>query len=311
MKRAIVNIVLIFSALVSGNAFPDASVSHLTNDLQGIRSEIKSAEVQSSRFEGGLLKALIEARLETLRTTAALIEQRIQAEESGAEITIQIPGTQPDQRLAERLKQEIDKQQRELSKARNEADKHSGGLIGVMALATVATHEQTIAMLQQRYIAAKYGLPYSLPDVPDDLSISGPAAPEAKLNSAGNSKTVRDSAKQILQVTLLDKRYNEQDYQDFMSFDVQVKAINLSRPARAIKGVLNFQDLFEEPKLQLKWTIDEPLKPNETLVEKGIGFKYNQFLDSHSWVRSTDVEDMTASYTVKSIIYQDGTREDF
>ena len=63
--------------------------------------------------------------------------------------------------------------------------------------------------------------------------------------------------------------------------------------------------------MRLNWTIDEPPQPGETIVEKGSGFEYNQFLDPHRWVRATDIEDMTASFTVESILYQDGTRLDF
>jgi hypothetical protein len=62
--------------------------------------------------------------------------------------------------------------------------------------------------------------------------------------------------------------------------------------------------------MRVGWTIDDPIGPGDKDVEKGTGFEYNQFKDSHQWVRSTDLADMTASFTVASILYEDGTRLD-
>jgi hypothetical protein len=61
----------------------------------------------------------------------------------------------------------------------------------------------------------------------------------------------------------------------------------------------------------MRWTIDKPIKPGETIEEKGSGFKYNQFIDSHNWVLNTQIANLKATFTVSSILYQDGTRRDF
>jgi hypothetical protein len=59
------------------------------------------------------------------------------------------------------------------------------------------------------------------------------------------------------------------------------------------------------------WTVDRPTNPGESLTESGQGFQYNQFMEKHKWVNSTDLSNMTATFSVESILYQDGTREDF
>ena len=41
------------------------------------------------------------------------------------------------------------------------------------------------------------------------------------------------------------------------------------------------------------------------------GFTYNQLLDSHGWVRSTDVKDMQVVFRARQIIYADGKREEY
>ena len=284
------------------------TIAALQTELGQVRSEITAAEEKNAKYSGGLIKSLIETRVEILKTTEALVQQRIHALESGADITIGVAGAEPDEEMAKQLQREIDSQLTELESAKEEAATYSGGLIGSMKLATVATQEQTVAMLQQRYLAAKYGLSGAIP------AVSTAVAPEQGArsvpSSAASSSDREDSSRQV-SVKLLEKRFSEQDYQDYIWLTIEFVATGLDKPARAIKGVLNLQDLFGEPRMSLNWTLDEPIEPGETYVEKGSGFKYNQFIDKHQWVRSTDLADMTASFTVTSILYQDGSRQDF
>ncbi|MDA4253848.1 hypothetical protein NY763_20865, partial [Escherichia coli] len=53
---------------------------------------------------------------------------------------------------------EIDSLDAKINEAKADARQYSGGLIKVLKLSTVATEEQTMAMLQQKYLTAKYGL---------------------------------------------------------------------------------------------------------------------------------------------------------
>lgn len=110
---------------------------------------------------------------------------------------------------------------------------------------------------------------------------------------------------------ITNKRFEKYKYEDNIWFDITWNASDLKKPTRAVKGILIFADIFGETKLQIKKTINEPLKPNSSMVEKGVGFKYNQFKDSHKWVLSTDLEDMTFRFDVKNIIYKDGSSESF
>ena len=112
----------------------------------------------------------------------------------------------------------------------------------------------------------------------------------------------------LLIPTISRKRYDSQDYQDYIWFDVTWDTSKLPKPTRAVKGTLIFSDLFGEPHFKIGWIINDPMKPGVNLIEKGVGFKFNQFIDSHQWMLSTDIKDMTVSFKIKSIIYQDGTR---
>ena len=115
----------------------------------------------------------------------------------------------------------------------------------------------------------------------------------------------------VFPVRLLKKQLTKQNHQDFIFFDAELTASGLNRPSRAIKGELEVNDLFGETKLTIVWTLDRPLNPGGTVLEKGKGFHYNQFLQPHQWVDTTALENMSAAFAVSSILYQDGTREDF
>lgn len=134
--------------------------TRLRSELLATDTSISNAEKEDANITGGLVKALITTRLEILRTNKALIEQRIHAVESGAKITVSVPSYKPDPQEAERIAKEIDTQLAEIKSAREDASQYSGGLVLAMKLSQIATQEQTLAMLKQRQLTAKYGLAY-------------------------------------------------------------------------------------------------------------------------------------------------------
>ena len=132
-------------------------------------------------------------------------------------------------------------------------------------------------------------------------------APSAVIASAVGSL---ENPTPSLEVKLLRKRLSKQSYQDYVFFDLEWRATGLSKATRAIKGVLQLQDLFGETRMKLKWTVDKPLAPGEVFVEKGAGFEYNMFMSGPQWVNSTDLSNMKARFVVTNILYQDGTTEE-
>ena len=133
-------------------------IGSLKNELSQTIKEIAEATKQQNQYSGGLIKNLTTARLEVLGTNKALLEQRINAIEAGAKIDVTISGIKPNPEVAAALKAEIDELDIQISDAKKEVSQYSGGLIQALKLSTVATQEQTRAMLQQRYLSAMYGL---------------------------------------------------------------------------------------------------------------------------------------------------------
>jgi len=283
-------------------------LTDLRVELEDVRREISETESESSSLVGGLVAVLSSARAEVLKTTEALLQQRIHAIESGAEVEIVVPIAAMDTGLVSALEKDIRVQRQELDSARRDLNQYSTGLVRALTLSTVCTYKQSLAMLEQRRLIAKYGL--GLPSLSsDDVSQSGGtgypiSSPAEPLVDAGSL------ADEIIEVRLKSKRYSEQDYQDYILLNIDFTASGLDKPARAIKGVLNLNDLFGETKMRLRWTIDEPINPNQRVSVHGSGFEYNQFVDEHQWARMTSAQNMTASFTVTDILYEDGTRRE-
>lgn len=149
-------------------------VTDLRGELALVQASIADAIDEDSKYTGGVIKSLIAYRLEILRINEALLQQRIQAIESGAGINMVVNATQPDPERAAELLEDIFAQRRKVDEARRRAEQYSGGLVRAIAQSTAATASNTLAILEQKYFAAKYGIAVDLPAGP---TRSVPAAP--------------------------------------------------------------------------------------------------------------------------------------
>lgn len=133
-------------------------VDGLKVELSQVVSDISDAKSEDQKYSSGLIKWLIKTRLEVLETNKALLQQRINAIESGAKIETVISAVKPDLNSAASILKDIDGLKVEIDSAKKDASQYSGGLVLAMKAAAIATQEQTLALLQQRYLSAKYGL---------------------------------------------------------------------------------------------------------------------------------------------------------
>ena len=149
-------------------------VTDLRGELDLVQASIASAVDEDLKYTGGAIKSLIAYRLEILRINEALLQQRIQAIESGTAIKLVVNASDPDPERAAALLEDILAQRRKVDEARQRAEKYSGGLVRAMAISTAATASNTLAMLEQQYFAAKYGIPIALPAGPTRSALSAP-----------------------------------------------------------------------------------------------------------------------------------------
>lgn len=143
------------------------------------------------------------------------------------------------------------------------------------------------------------------------------SALEGRPMAAGQAPTPAPGAKQrLVSVIVSNKRYDPADYTDgnvhnHIWFDCLYTLAADAKPTRAVKGALVFCDLFGEEFFRLSVTITTPLQPGIALANPGIGFQYNEFIASHTWMLSHDLPDMTIRFDANSAIYADGTTEKF
>lgn len=135
-----------------------AYVARLETELAQIKQDIDAGTRSAAIYSGGLIKDLIATRVEILKTNQALLEQRILAVQSQSNVTVATVASKVDEDLASKLAGEITQAKASINAAKAEAARYSGGLIQALKLSTVATGEQTLAMLEQQYLVAKYGL---------------------------------------------------------------------------------------------------------------------------------------------------------
>ncbi len=116
---------------------------------------------------------------------------------------------------------------------------------------------------------------------------------------------------QILVPRLTKRKYDIGEYESHVWFDFAWDTSGLKKATRAVKGAILLCDVFGETKLTFRMTLNDRIVPNSPFESKGNGFSYNQFMGSHTWAAVGKTENMTVKFRVTSIIYADGTREDF
>jgi hypothetical protein len=140
--------------------------------------------------------------------------------------------------------------------------------------------------------------------------LANAAASEVTQTTAETTSTPgTDRGTSLVLVDIQNKRYQQGDYENYIWWDAVYNPVGLPKRTRAIKGTVEFADLFGEVHFALNVVINDPMDPGRKLATPGVGFTYNQFMDAHQWMLSTDVSNMMVKFRIKSIIYADGSIE--
>jgi hypothetical protein len=167
MKRTTISTIFALAIALTSCEAVAQSGPPVEPEIVHVAAEITAAESENAKYSGGLVKALIESRLATLRQTKAMLEQRRAASVFNISVRYTVDGT--TLRLPPNAKEEIAAIEREIAAtkikvaaAQAEAAKYSGGLVLAMTLSNIATLQQTEAMLDQRRLALTFSLPQYL-----------------------------------------------------------------------------------------------------------------------------------------------------
>jgi hypothetical protein len=154
---------LVAAMVYAQPANPDQKAA-IAADLAKLDADIAAAEAENAKYAGGLVKALVEARIAILKQTRAMLDQRAKASSHGIALTYTVDGEPfvspvlAKEQLAG-VEQELVGARAKVAAAEREARRYAGGLVQAISLSTLATAQQTEAMLDQKRLALKYDLP--------------------------------------------------------------------------------------------------------------------------------------------------------
>ena len=127
-------------------------------DIENIDSEITLLDSEISKYEGGLIKNLLETQKQTLLLSKRLLEAVQRAKDNGTKVEFSLKLTPIDEDRASKILVEIQNQQKVIDKTLEEVA-NAGGLIKALALSRLQTEKLTMAQLKLGYYQSAYGLP--------------------------------------------------------------------------------------------------------------------------------------------------------
>jgi hypothetical protein len=159
-------------------AHSNPSTTEIDSDIAEVRNQITAAEADSKSHPDGAINIVVSLRLQTLRLTEAMLEQKreslLRRIQLNYVINNQLPQS-PNRQLVSVIETDLTRESAKLDKDQADADRSAGGLIQALALTTTATDRLTIAALRLSYYQAKYGL--ALPALPSAVVPSPTQAP--------------------------------------------------------------------------------------------------------------------------------------
>lgn len=164
--------VVVCLAAIVGFLLQDSTTStfELDRDRASVAAQLSTAQSDADKYHGGAIKAISDARVETLRHTLTMLDQkRLSFVRRIALVYIVeahqvVPAT--DATLNDIL-DELSGAEKRIVLAKADADRYSGGLVQGLKLATVATEELSAAQLRMKFYTAKYGFPIPILNSPN------------------------------------------------------------------------------------------------------------------------------------------------
>jgi len=139
----------------------DPSTAELDRDIAAIRAELDSAAKEGEKYSSGLIKSLIDVRVETLRTNEAMLLAKKASFLRRIDLLYIVNG-RASERVSEaglkNMQEDIFEVRKRVAEAELKAQAYTGGLAQAMALATTETERLALAQLYLAYYSYKYGI---------------------------------------------------------------------------------------------------------------------------------------------------------
>lgn len=161
MRFAVILMAASIASMIATVAYGQDAAS-IAEDIQSVDRDISEAQTALSRFEGGAIKGIIAMRVEILKNTRAMLNQKQSAWIRFIALNYTIDGKAPSPTSSETLtslERDIAATQKRISLEEKEASKYSGGLVQAMKMVSIETEKASLAMLRLRHHSMHYGIP--------------------------------------------------------------------------------------------------------------------------------------------------------
>lgn len=143
------------------------STKEIDNDIKILNAQLEEAKKESSQYAGGLIKILIDSRIQILSNSKAMLEQKRTGLNRFIKIKYTVDGKiykkSPDfEKEIESINKEIEEINEKIEETQSESDRYAGGLIKAMLESNIATMKNTLAFLEQKKLSLKYEIPIYL-----------------------------------------------------------------------------------------------------------------------------------------------------
>jgi len=279
----------------------------LQNEIAGLEQQLKEAKAESVKYTGGLIKTLIDSRIQILEHTKTMLEQRLAAGNYRLKINYTVNGKEyvpvaNKDEILKKLESETLRVVQEMELNQKEADQYSGGLIRITKLSIVALNQQQLAMLDMKRCAVIYDIPLFTFEGASPASVGGSTAPSIPVPSEETLAEIDG----MFTVKLTGKRVFEANYSDHLGLKLLLTN-NTEKDIKAVQGVIIFSDLFDSEILRIRITMEENVPAGQTLKNNDYSIKLNQFNAEHNRLKTIDIKNLKMRFEVHGIIFKDGT----
>lgn len=243
-------------------------------ELAAVQAEIAATQDEDAKYTAGLVKSLVQSRLAILGQTQAMLEQKLASLRFGTQVRYTVDGkpfTLPDsapQMLAE-VEKELAASDVKIKRQEAEVARYSGGLTQAIAVSTLETLRQTHAMLEQKRVALKFGLPQYIGF--NNAGGGNPPTATPAPTTSDSTKPVSgrsleaDEVKSTIALSVVDKGFipaapASNRYEALVTIKCSYENTS-AKDVRAFTGTIIFQDLFEKEIYRANITISAIKQP--------------------------------------------------
>lgn len=280
----------------------------LRNEIATLEQAVVKARAESGQYSGGMIKALLDSRIQILENTKAMLEQRLAAGNNGIKISYKVDGKEyiPPANKSEiinSLESEALQKSQELANAKKEADKYSGGLARAMALSTVATIQQQLAMLDMKRCALIFDIPlFAFIGGSTGTDVGG----KTPVSAAGLPKEAPSEIDSMFDVKLTGKHVFEANYSDHLGMNLLLTN-HTEKDIKAVSGVCIFSDLFDKEIRRVHVTIEDKVPAGQSVKNDSYSLKLNKFDATDNRLRTIEMENLKMRFEAEAIIFKDGS----